>query len=253
MLPSNSTILKIPPILTSLFFSNTTPFILLHYLHDFRSKGTHKKNADKKIHRTELNYFNNYFHLDSPLQEVFSFFFFFLRRRNEWRKNISNQILESFKEERCQETTADEVTHSFQSGIQIIAQNLFKVAVHNFDKKPFPFCFFGLYLSNCLKWSPPDRGLHSGRQGSITKGVAKRHGSPLPCHFKFSPSCSSKLLSHPKGPFWVFQAFCRLSSLSLSLPSFLFLLLRSHASPSAQADPRLSRAPRRQTQTPTCL
>lgn len=126
---------------------------------------THKKKADKKIYRTELSHFKNYFYADSSLQEVFFIFLFFLRK-HWWRNNVSNQILESFQEQKYRETTAVAVTWTFQSGIQIITQNLFKLAVHNNDKKSLPFCFLGL---------------HSGRQGSVTKGVAKRHGSGHPC------------------------------------------------------------------------
>lgn len=134
-----------PLILISLFLSNISPFILLHFLHDYRAKAAQKKNSDKKIHGTELSHFiQYYFYMDSPPSAGGFFFFFFPRSKGEWRNNISNQILESFQSRNVR-TTADVVACTFLSGIQVMAtKSIYTGCTQYCNKKTLIFCFLGL-------------------------------------------------------------------------------------------------------------
>lgn len=123
-----------------------------------------------------------------------SFLFIFLRSKDGWKNNISNQILESFQEQKCQENYC---RHSSLCISIRITNNGYKIHLNwlhttLLDKTSLPLCFFSFHPGSSLKLppppSPPDRSLHSGGQGSVTTDVPYRAGTSLSWYFNSSPT-----------------------------------------------------------------
>lgn len=85
------------------------------------------------------------------------FLFIFLSSKDGWRNNISNQILESFQEQKCQENYC---RHSSLCISIRITNNGYKIHLNwlhttLLDKTSLPLCFFSLHPGSSSKLPPP--------------------------------------------------------------------------------------------------